>query len=225
MTTLSIRGLSKSFTSYLRHDITTIEVLRGVDLDLEHGTCTALTGASGSGKTSLLRCVWRTYQPTGGTITLRAPGYELDLASADDQAILSARRSVMSSVTQFLDVIPRVPAVDLVASRGATREGARDLLRRVGLPAALADQPPATFSGGQKQLVNIAMGLAAPGHLLLLDEITASLDHARRCDVRAVLRQHKDAGVTMLAVVHDSDALGTLVDRVVDLQDGKVLPA
>ncbi|MER6526114.1 ATP-binding cassette domain-containing protein [Streptomyces sp. NPDC001508] len=225
MNTLSIRGLSKSFHRHLRQDASTIQVLRGVDLDLEQGTCTALTGASGSGKTSLLRCVWRTYRPTDGTITLRTPGRELDLARADDQTVLSARRSVMSSVTQFLDVIPRVPAVDLVASRGTTHEGARDLLRRVGLPEELADQPPATFSGGQKQLVNIAMGLAAPGRLLLLDEITASLDRARRSDIRAVLRHYKDAGVTMLAVVHDSDALGPLVDRVVELRDGKVLTA
>lgn len=222
MNILSIRGLSKSFTSHLRNDTTTLQVLREVDLDLEQGTCTALTGSSGSGKTSLLRCVWRTYQPTEGTITLRTQGQELDLAGADDQAILSARRSVISSVTQFLDVIPRVPAVDLVASRGATDEGARDLLRRVGLPEELIDLPPATFSGGQKQLVNIAMGLAAPGSLLLLDEITASLDHTRRRDVRTALAQHKDAGVTMLAVVHDLDALGPLVDRVVELRNGKV---
>lgn len=224
MNILTIRGLSKTFTSHLRHD-RTIEVLRGVDLELEQGTCTALTGASGSGKTSLLRCVWRTYQPTAGTITLRAPGCELDLASADDEAVLGARRSAMSSVTQFLDVIPRIAAVDLVASRGVSDDTARHLLRRVGLPIELADLPPATFSGGQKQLVNIAMGLAAPGRLLLLDEITASLDHARRSDVRAVLRQHKDAGLTMLAVVHDRDALGTLVDRVIELRDGKILTA
>lgn len=225
MTILSIRGLRKSFANHLRHDRTTTQVLRGVDLDLEEGTCTALTGSSGSGKTSLLRCIWRTYQPTAGTITLRTSGEELDLASADEQNILVARRNVMSSVTQFLDVIPRVPAVELVASRGTTRDGARDLLQRVGLPAELIDQPPATFSGGQKQLVNIAIALSCPGQLLLLDEVTASLDTARRSDVRTVLREYKDAGVTMLAVIHDVDALGTLVDGVVELRDGKVLTA
>lgn len=223
--TLDIRGLSKSFTHHLRAtaDASTPEiqpVLDDVDLRLEPGTMTVLTGPSGSGKSSLLRCVYRTYLPDAGQILLTVPGHDtIDLATADDHAVLAARRTHMGMVTQFLHVVPRVGATDLVAGVGGDRDAARDRLRALGLTDARLDDPPATFSGGERQIVNLALALAQPRPLLLLDEATASLDPERRTRALDALEAQKAKGTTMLAVFHDVPDRPAMVDRVLQVRD------
>jgi alpha-D-ribose 1-methylphosphonate 5-triphosphate synthase subunit PhnL len=128
----------------------------------------------------------------------------------------------MGIATQFLDVVPRVPAQDLLAQSGLGRDAGSTLLGDLGLPAELHDVPPATFSGGQRQIVNLALALARPLPLLLLDEVTASLDPQRREAALRVLEERKREGVAMLAVFHDVPAGGGLVDRVVRMRDGRV---
>lgn len=219
---LRIRGLSKSFTNHLRAGANWV-VLDRVDLDVAAGQCVVLTGASGSGKSSLLRCVYGTYAPSGGTIDLDTPGGTVDLASTSDRELLAIRRDVMGMVTQFLSVPPRVSALDLVIDQGVSAERASRLLSKIGLAAELHQLPPATFSGGERQLVNIAVALARPKPLLLLDEITASLDHGRRETVLALLREYKNSGSALLAIFHELPQESGLIDEVCRVESGSIL--
>lgn len=222
MNVLTVSGLHKRFVAHLQGGATRT-VLRGADLTLQPGTLTVLRGPSGSGKSSLLRCIYRTYRPDDGTVQLDVDGRRLDLASAPDATILDARRNLLGMATQFLRVTPRVSAVDLVAEQGLDAEQSAALLRELGLAAELVHAPPATFSGGERQLVNVAISIARPRPLLLLDEATASLDPVRRRRVLDVLAQRKQAGTTMLAVFHDLPETPDLVDRVVHMRDGRVV--
>lgn len=151
---LRVQELSKTFVSHLRGGASQ-RVLAGVELDIAAGELVVLTGPSGGGKSSLLRCIYRTYRPDGGRVLVGRPeGEPLDLASAPDRTVLDARASLIGMVTQFLRVTPRVGAADLVREAGAP-DG--ELLRSLGLSAPLLDAPPATFSGGERQIVNLAI--------------------------------------------------------------------
>jgi alpha-D-ribose 1-methylphosphonate 5-triphosphate synthase subunit PhnL len=124
--------------------------------------------------------------------------------------------------TQFLQVAPRVGAAELVELEGVPAAAARDVLGRLGLPAELHDVPPATFSGGQRQVVNLALALARPRPLLLVDEVTAALDPARRATAHAELLARKLDGAAILAVVHDLPEARGLVDRVLTMREGRL---
>jgi alpha-D-ribose 1-methylphosphonate 5-triphosphate synthase subunit PhnL len=217
---LAIRGLRKSYTRHLMG--LSSEVLRGVDLDLRPGECVALTGPSGSGKSTLLRCVYGQALADAGSIVVGSDGDAREVVGAAPRDVLDLRRAVMGIATQFLDVVPRVPALTLVAQAGLGPDAGRLLLAELGLPEELHEVPPATFSGGQRQIVNLALALARPRPLLLLDEVTASLDRGRRSAALRVLEERKRQDVAMLAVFHDVPSDGVLVDRVVRMRDGRV---
>ncbi len=219
---LSIRGLRKTYVQHL-HGGRRMDVLRGIDLDLEPGTCTVVRGASGSGKTSLLRCIYRSALSDGGSIGLHAEDRTIDMAAASDREVLHARAALVGMATQFLSVVPRVSALELLIGRGLEPAAAANLLDRLGLPRELHGIAPATFSGGQRQMLNLALALAQPKPLLLLDEVTASLDHERRRRAFKVLLERKLRGTALLAVFHDLPDEQGLVDRVVVMEDGKVL--
>jgi alpha-D-ribose 1-methylphosphonate 5-triphosphate synthase subunit PhnL len=218
---LAIRELRKSFTQHL-HGGRRREVLRGVDLEVEAGSCTVVVGPSGCGKSSLLRCVYGSALVDSGSIVLVGAGRELDVAVAGERAVLAARRDLVALATQFLSVVPRVSALELVRARGLDGPGARELLLRLGLDAELHDLAPATFSGGQRQMLNLALTLAQPQPLLLLDEVTASLDHARRVVALEALLERKRSGAAILAVFHDVPQTPGFVDRVVELREGRI---
>lgn len=244
---LRVRDLTKSFTNHLRPEPRARTVLRGVSLEVPLGTCLALTGASGSGKSSLLRCVYGTYAADGGQVlvpdsTPGADGETVDVVGSDPRSLVDLRRHSMGMVTQFLSVPPRIPALDLVAAAArddtagpgpidpdderqraeSATARARELLTRLGLAPPLHDQAPATFSGGERQLVNIAIALARPRPLLLVDEATASLDPGRRDAVLEALREHKEAGTALLAIFHDVPDTPGLVDEVRHLRNGLI---
>ena len=221
---LAVRALTKRFTNHLRGGRTST-VLDAADFDMEPGSFVAVTGPSGSGKSSLLRCVFRTYLPDGGSIVLTDEEGELDLAAASDRDVLDCRRRRMGLAAQFLHVIPRVPAVDLVAAEGLSRAEAADQLRRLGLDAVRVGDSPGTFSGGERQIVGLAIALARRPPLLLLDEPTASLDPLRRKMALSELQARKDQGTTILGVFHDVPETTGLIDCVVRVQGGQVVPA
>jgi alpha-D-ribose 1-methylphosphonate 5-triphosphate synthase subunit PhnL len=219
---LSVHRLKKSYTRHL-FDGQRLDVLRGIDLELAPGTFTVLTGPSGSGKSSLLRCIYRSAVVDDGSIVFHANGAAIDLLGASDRAILDLRRTHIGLATQLLSVVPRVGALDLLCETGLERSKGAQLLETIGLSQAHFDVPPATFSGGERQMLNLALVLARWRPLLLLDEVTASLDRRRKRTAYEALLGRKHSGVTMLAVSHEIPDLPGLVDRVVTMRDGLVV--
>lgn len=209
---LELRGLGKSFELHHQDD-TYLDVLSDIDLTLHAGECVVLSGPSGAGKSSLLRVVYGNYRTSRGTVRVRHDGDWLDLTEATPHQVLDVRRRTLGYVSQFLRVIPRVPALDVVAGplveAGAHAEEARDrssaLLRRLNVPERLWRLPPGTFSGGEQQRVNIARGLIVARPLLLLDEPTASLDGGNRDVVAELLQEARAAGTAVLGIFHDDD--------------------
>ncbi|CAN5195703.1 ATP-binding cassette domain-containing protein [soil metagenome] len=222
---LSVRHLRTTFT--LHHiDGRTIVGLDGVSLDVAGGEHVAVAGTSGSGKSSLLKCIYRTYRADGGSI--RLDGKELTTLTDHDMA--DRRERDLGYVSQFLRAEPRRSAFSVV-ERAALRRGfdastARDAaaaaLRRVNIAEDLWATYPTLLSGGEKQRVNLAAGTVAPPRLLLLDEPVSALEPANRHAVLDVIDGLGAQGVAVLAVFHDLDAMRRLADRVVLLRRGKV---
>ncbi len=227
---LTVTDLRKEFVLHVLGGKRVV-ALRGLSFAIERGAFVGVLGPSGGGKSSLLKCLYRTYLPTGGTICYNgADGAALDLARADDDAILALRGAEIGYVSQFLRPAPRVTAIDLVArpliGRGTGRDEARDwaatLLRRLSLPEDLLDGYPVLFSGGEQQRVNIARALIAPPRLLLLDEPTSALDATNQETVLGLLRETHAAGTTIIGTFHDLAVLRRLADRYLHIRDGRL---
>lgn len=235
---LEVDEVHKRFTLHLR-DAIQLQVLDGVSLRVEAGECVALVGPSGRGKSTLMKCLHGNYAVDGGRLWLRlADGERVDLAAAAPRAIVSLRRREIAYVSQFLRVLPRQPAIDAVAERvieagrpapeadadplddslqraalEVAREQAGALFARLNLPRGLWGLPPATFSGGEQQRVNIARGFIVPARLLLLDEPTASLDEVNRRVVVGLIREAKRRGTAIVGIFHDEEVRDAVADR------------
>jgi alpha-D-ribose 1-methylphosphonate 5-triphosphate synthase subunit PhnL len=227
---LTVSGLAKTFTLHVLGGKRVV-ALRGVSFAVERGAFVGVVGPSGGGKSTLLKCLYRTYLASRGTIEYRTTdGRVLDLATAHDEEIVALRRGELGYVSQFLRPTPRVTAVDLVArpliARGIDRERARQraarLLGRLALPEDLLDGYPALFSGGEQQRVNLARALVAPPGLLLLDEPTSALDADNQEMVIELLREVHAAGTTIVGVFHDLAVLRRLADQYLLLREGRV---
>jgi alpha-D-ribose 1-methylphosphonate 5-triphosphate synthase subunit PhnL len=195
-TLIDVRELTKVFVLHNRN-AARLSVLEDVSLSVTGGECVALVGPSGAGKSTLLRCLYGNYLASTGAVRICHEGAWVDLARADPREILAVRRSSLGYVSQFLRVIPRVATLDVVAEplrelgvdANTARGRAAALLARLHLPERLWHLPPATFSGGEQQRVNIARGLIAEKPVLLLDEPTASLDTRQRRPCRRTHRR------------------------------------
>jgi alpha-D-ribose 1-methylphosphonate 5-triphosphate synthase subunit PhnL len=222
MPVLEIAQVEKSFTMHLRDGLR-LPVLSGVEFCVHAGECVALVGPSGSGKSSILKMIFGSYRCDGGRIWLRHADTLTDMASAEPRRILALRRDVVGYVSQFLRAVPRVPALDVVAeplfANGVADARARAgaLMRRLHIPERLWQIPPATFSGGEQQRVNIARGFLPDVPILLLDEPTASLDAENCAAVVDLIAEKKRQGVAIVASVHDPDVRDAIADVVVDV--------
>lgn len=222
---IEVRGLGKMFTLHNQGGIR-LPVLEAVDFDAAAGDCLVLAGPSGTGKSTLLRCLYGNYLATEGSIRVRAGGDWVELVGAPEQRILALRRDVIGYVSQFLRVIPRVSALDVVAEplrmAGVEADEARDraaaMLRRLNVPPRLWGLAPATFSGGEQQRVNIARGFIARHPILLLDEPTASLDPDNRAVVVELIREARAAGRCLLGIFHDEEVRDAVASRVLALR-------
>jgi alpha-D-ribose 1-methylphosphonate 5-triphosphate synthase subunit PhnL len=234
--TLRVHGLHKRFTLHLRGGLQ-LPVLHGVSLSVAAGECVALVGASGQGKSTLVKCLYGSYGVDHGSIVFDAAAGPVDIAQVSAQEMLTLRRRDIAYVSQFLRAVPRVPALDVVAERAlqaddeadhddaahakrlaAARDEVRALFARLNLPSALWELPPATFSGGEQQRVNIARGFVLPARLLLLDEPTASLDAANRRVVVELIREAKARGSAIVGIFHDEEVRDAVASRCVAIE-------
>lgn len=238
---LDARGVHKHFTLHLRDGLR-LPVLDRMDLQVHAGECVALVGPSGRGKSTLMKCLYGSYAVDAGELWLRREdGDRVDLAAAAPRELIALRRREIAYVSQFLRALPRQAALDAVAERllqaepadpeadadplddtpyiaalETAREQVRALFSRLNLPAGLWGLPPATFSGGEQQRVNIARGFILPARLLLLDEPTASLDAANRRVVIELIREAKQRGSAIVGIFHDEEVRDAVADRRVD---------
>ena len=219
-----VEEVAKSFTLHLQSGVM-LEALSGVSFEAAPGECVVLSGPSGVGKSSLLRMIYGNYAVTSGKVSVRDGSAVVDITTAAPRRVLDLRRRVMGYVSQFLRVIPRVSTREIVARSAREGEGgvlnplerADELLGRLNLPERLWGLPPATFSGGEQQRVNIARGFASVKPLLLLDEPTASLDAANRQVVVELIRERKREGTAIVGIFHDEDVRDQVADRIVEI--------
>jgi alpha-D-ribose 1-methylphosphonate 5-triphosphate synthase subunit PhnL len=221
---IRVEGLAKTFVLHVQGGVE-IPVLSGVDLEVRIGECVVLGGPSGSGKSTLLRSIYANYLPDAGRVLVRHDGGWVDMAAAEARVVLDVRRRTMGYVSQFLRVIPRVATIDIVAEPlrliglGADEARARAavLLERLALPERLWHVPPATFSGGEQQRVNIARSFVRDYPVLLLDEPTASLDAANRATVEALIGEARERGSAIVGIFHDARVREAVATRVFDV--------
>ncbi|UPJ63065.1 phosphonate C-P lyase system protein PhnL [Bradyrhizobium sp. 191] len=221
---IDVADAQKTFTMHLQGGIE-LPVVRGVTFHVNPGECVVLSGPSGAGKSSILKMIFGNYRCDSGRIGIRHRGALVDLAAAEPRQILNIRRSTIGYVSQFLRAVPRVATVDVVAeplivngmARADAQARAGELLHRLNIPERLWQLPPATFSGGEQQRVNIARGFISDLPILLLDEPTASLDAANRAVVVELVAEKKRQGVAMVAIVHDDEIRHLIAERIVDV--------
>jgi alpha-D-ribose 1-methylphosphonate 5-triphosphate synthase subunit PhnL len=230
-TILDVRRYSRQFTLHALNN-KRIQALTDVSFGVTAGEVVGLVGASGSGKSTLMKSVYRTYLATTGEIRYDSLRYgPIDLARASDHQIIALRRSEITYCAQFLSVIPRVSAIDVVADglirRGTARAEARritrDYLHRLDLPEDLWDAYPGTFSGGEQQRINVARAIIARPRLLLIDEPTASLDARTKDVVIDLIAELKATGTSVLCISHDRYTLDRMTDRIIELKAGVIV--
>lgn len=222
---LRVAGLNKSFTLHLQGGLR-LPVFDAASFRVSAGECVVLGGASGVGKSTLLRLIYGNYKAMGGSIVVRHGDRDIDLACAEPHQILEIRRQTLGYVSQFLRCVPRKPARAIVAEPllavgselSEALQKADALLARLNIPVRLFDLPPATFSGGEQQRVNIARGFIHPYPILLLDEPTASLDAVNRKVVVGLIDAAKARGAALVGIFHDSDVRDAVADRVIDVE-------
>ena len=216
---LRIDNLAKTFLLH-NQGAKKLSVFQNISFQVKAGECLVLTGASGTGKSTLLRAIYANYLVQSGTINIRHENKWVDLASASPHKVLDIRKKTLGYVSQFLRVIPRISTIDLVCEpllvQGKlikpAKAQAKKLLNKLSIPESLWDLPPATFSGGEQQRVNIARTLIQDYPILLLDEPTASLDEKNRDAVIELINEARNQGTAVVGIFHDKyvrESVGT----------------
>jgi len=226
---LQLKQVCKSFTLHHQHG-TELQVLQHLDMQVAAGECVVLDGPSGMGKSTLLKLMYANYRATSGQIVVQqSDGRPLDLTQATPRELMRMRKDTMGYVSQFLRVIPRVSALDVVAESlmedaandlnaiDAAREQARHWLIRLRISDRLWDLPPATFSGGEQQRINIARNMIKPRPILLLDEPTASLDAANTQTVIDLIHEALARGAALVGIFHDAHVGKAVATRHIDV--------
>lgn len=221
-----VDGLAKTFTLYNQGGAG-IAVFDQLQLSVKPGECVVLAGESGVGKSTLMRTIFGNYLPTQGRVQVLHDGQYVDITSAAPHKVLEIRRRTLGYVSQFLRVIPRISTLDLtmepLLENGVDADEAREraiaVLQALRLPQAHWDLPPATFSGGEQQRVNIARSFVREYPILLLDEPTASLDAANRAIVVDLIRAALEKGTAMIGIFHDADVRDAVATRLFQVSD------
>jgi alpha-D-ribose 1-methylphosphonate 5-triphosphate synthase subunit PhnL len=228
---MCLSEVSKTFVLHHQHSAT-INVLNSFNLQAEPGECVVLDGPSGIGKSTVLKLIYATYRATKGQIWIRPSQSTpaIELSTANTRLLLALRRDVIGYVSQFLRVIPRVSALEIVAEpllelangdvdqETKARESAATLLDRLNIPQRLWGVPPATFSGGEQQRINIARGFIRHRPILLLDEPTASLDIDNQQIVVQLIKEARDKGACIIGIFHDALMRESVATRLCSMQ-------
>ena len=213
---IEVRGLNKNFGENA--------VLRGVDADIYKGDVICVIGASGSGKSTFLRCLNRLEEPSSGSIIFN--GTEL----MDKNVDLNLHRQKMGMVFQQFNLFPHLtilknltiaPMMLLKLSAEDAKKRAIDLLQKVGL-ADRAEDYPDRLSGGQKQRVAIARALCMEPEVMLFDEPTSALDPEMVGEVLDLIKKLAESGMTMVVVTHEMNFAREVANRVIFLDDGLI---
>ena len=224
---LEVRGLTKTYGGEAKkgakQPTPTLDVLKGIDIDIYRGDVVCLIGPSGCGKSTFLRCLNRLEIPTGGSIKFE--GIEVDDAHID------AVRQKMGMVFQHFNLFPHLtvkknlelaPSLLKLKDKEAISKRADELLARVGL-ADKANAYPKSLSGGQQQRIAIARALAMDPDVILFDEPTSALDPEMVGEVLDVMKQLAQEGMTMVVVTHEMGFAREVGDRVLFMADGKIV--
>jgi polar amino acid transport system ATP-binding protein len=211
---LEVRGLTKTYGGEKRKGAKqaapTLDVLRGIDIDIYRGDVVCLIGPSGCGKSTFLRCLNRLEIPTGGSI--------------------DSVRQKMGMVFQHFNLFPHLtvkknlelaPSLLKLKDKEAISQRADELLARVGL-ADKADAYPKSLSGGQQQRIAIARALAMDPDVILFDEPTSALDPEMVGEVLELMKELAHTGITMLVVTHEMGFAREVSNRVIFIDEGRI---
>lgn len=229
---LSVNGLGKTFVLHTQ-DSVQLPVLAGIDLTVAPGECVALNGPSGAGKSTLLRCIYGNYRVDEGEILIDDGVETVDVATAEPRRIIELRQMTVGYVSQFLRVVPRVSTLDVVSEPlrmlgvdvAEAEDRAGEILSRLRISERLWPLPPATFSGGEQQRVNVARGLVVSMPLLLLDEPTASLDVENRDTVVDIICEKVANGAAVVGIFHDAEVRDAVATRTLEMSPLNLVPA
>ncbi|MDR2350930.1 MAG: phosphonate C-P lyase system protein PhnL [Deltaproteobacteria bacterium] len=230
---LAIKAANVSKTFVLHNLGTRLPAVEDVSFSLPFGKCLAIDGPSGSGKSTLVRCLYGNCLPTAGSVSVFGENGFVDLVAAGPREIMELRKNTISHVSQFLRVIPRISALDIVAhpliekglGKNEARRRAGTMLHELNIPERLFDLPPLTFSGGERQRVNIARGLIKESPVLLLDEPTASLDAPNKRIAVDLFLAAKKRGSAIVGIFHDRDVRDGVADWSLELPSKAFGPA
>lgn len=217
---LNAENLYKSFVLHHQGGVR-LPVLEDVSLSVKAGECVALTGTSGSGKSTFMRSLYANYRVDSGSIWIKHETAWVDLPQLQPHELIDVRQKTIGYVSQFLRVIPRVPALEVAAEPlielGIAAETAsakvQALFSRLNLPERLWQLSPTSFSGGEKQRVNIARAFSVHYPILLLDEPTSALDATNRDVVVQLIEERKAEGCAMIGIFHDDEVRDRVCNR------------
>ena len=222
---IQIRNIKKSFGS--------LEVLKGIDLDIERGKVVSIVGASGAGKTTLLQIMGTLDKPDSGSVVFSLPSKEgagIDVMKLSDAKRSAFRNKHIGFVFQFHQLLPEFTALENVmmpaliggTSRREARKRAEELLTFMGLTER-ASHKPGELSGGEKQRVAVARALVNKPDVVFADEPSGSLDTQNKQELHRLFFDLRDkTGQTFVIVTHD-EQLANLADRKISMQDGRII--
>ena len=219
---IQIKNLNKSFELYNQNN-TNINVFKNINFRVNKGEVVALTGNSGTGKSTLLKLIYGSYVISKGDVLIS----DINIRKSSPRDILKLRKNKLGYVSQFLRVVPRVPTIDVVieplleigCEKKIALKKAQEILERLNIPKNLWNLSPLTFSGGEQQRVNIARGFIHNYPYLLLDEPTASLDQNNKNVVLDLIEKAKLNGSAIIGIFHDETARNKVATREVNLEN------
>ena len=216
---IKLKNITKSFGS--------LQVLKGIDLDIAQGEIVSIVGPSGAGKTTLLQIIGTLDSADSGSVIINGT----DISTLSQKALARFRNQHIGFVFQFHQLLPEftalenvmIPALIAGRSQGEARKRAQELLAFMGL-SDRATHKPAELSGGEKQRVAVARALMNKPAVVLADEPSGSLDSANKAELHALFfRLRDEMGQTFVIVTHDEE-LARTTDRTIQMKDGKTLP-